>query len=267
LTLIGLQAEEAYMKHLALVTGAAKRVGRAIALRLADAGCDIAIHHNASAQAAKEVTSLIQAMGRRAHAVAFDQRDDAGIARGLAEIEGVFGSTPDVLVNSASIAQIDFFENTSRQSLAVHFDVNVAGPVLLAQRFAAGLGTERKGLIINLTDHKLFNPNADHFAYTISKHALQSATDLLARKLAPRIRVCAIAPGHVLPGPGESLAHFEAIHSDTLLEIGASPEDVAEAAAYLLASPTLTGQTIIVDAGEHLRPRMGDQTLMQLPED
>lgn len=254
------------MTHLALVTGAAKRVGRAIALRLADAGCDIAVHHNASAEAARDVVALIEAKGRRAHAVAFDQRDDAGIASGLDDIEAALGRSPDVLVNSASIAGIDFFEDTTRESLARHYDVNVAGPLLIAQRFAQMLGATRKGLIINITDHKLFNPNPDHFAYTISKHALQAATDLLARKLAPRIRVCAIAPGHLLPGPGESHAHFEDIHADTLLGIGATPADVAEAAAYILASPTLTGQTIIVDAGEHLRPRLGDQTLIKLPK-
>lgn len=246
--------------HLALVTGGGKRIGRAIALRLARDGCDVAVHYNTSAEEAAQAVREMEAIGRRAIAVSFDQRDDAQMSEAFAAIRRTLGRAPDVLVNSASIAEIDFFENVDRASLLRHYDINVAGPLLLTQAFANNLASH-PGAVVNITDHKLFNPNADHFAYTLSKFALQAANDLLARQLAPLIRVCAVAPGHVLPGPGETMAHFEAVHTDTPLGRGVTPDDIADAVAYIVASPTLTGQTIIVDAGAHLQPRLRDQTL------
>lgn len=248
-------------RRFALVTGAGKRLGRAIALRLAREGCDVAIHYNTSADEARAVVREVEALGVRAAAVSFDQRHDADIETGFTSLQRALGRTPDILVNSASIAEIDFFDTVDRASLLRHYDINVAGPLMVAQTFVRALKQQSGAVIVNVTDHKLYNPNADHFAYTISKHALQAATELLARQLAPGVRVCAVAPGHVLPGPGESVAHFESMHASTPLNVGVTPDDVADAVVYLVKTPTLTGQTIVVDAGAHLQPRLRDQTV------
>jgi NAD(P)-dependent dehydrogenase (short-subunit alcohol dehydrogenase family) len=240
--------------HLALVTGAAKRIGRAIVMRLAAEGCDIAIHYNTSKQEADAVVAEVAALGRRAHAIAFDQSDGAAIAGGMAQIRESFGRAPDVLVNSASIFEWDSIATVEAASLSRHYATNVVGPVLLARAVADAATDSTRGLILNLLDTKLTNPNPDHLSYTLSKYALDGFTHLMARALAPRFRVCAIAPGHTLPGPGESDEHFAAVHDETPLGRGSTPEDIANAAAFLLASPAITGQTLIVDGGAFMRP-------------
>jgi NAD(P)-dependent dehydrogenase (short-subunit alcohol dehydrogenase family) len=244
--------------HLALVTGAAKRLGKAIALRLAAEGCDIVVHYNSSAADADLVVSDVQSLGRKAMAVAFDQSDDDAIDLGMAEIIRQFGRAPDVLVNCASIFEWDNLSTVDRAALARHFETNLFGPVLLTRHVAAAATAATRGLIINLLDQKLFNPNPDHLAYTLSKYALQGFTTLMATDLAPRFRVCAIAPGHTLPGPDETGAHFDAVHDQTPLLRGPTPNDIAGAAAYLLNSPAITGQTLIVDGGSFLNPAPRD---------
>lgn len=246
------------MAHLALVTGSAKRLGRAIALRLADADCDVAVHYNTSASDAAEVVSLIQAKGRRAHAVSFDQADASAITSGLADVRKAFSRAPDVLVNSASIFEWDSIDTVAPANLQRHFDINLFGPVLLTRAVAEAAPPETRGLIINITDHKLTNPHPDHLSYTLSKYALDGFTTLMARALAPRFRVCAIAPGHTLPSPGETDAHFAQHHDETPLRRGPTADDIAEAAAYLLAAQAITGQTLIVDGGAYLRAEERD---------
>jgi NAD(P)-dependent dehydrogenase (short-subunit alcohol dehydrogenase family) len=240
------------LPHLALVTGAGKRLGRAIALRLADAGCDIAVHYNASAEAAHETVAAIRAKGRQADAFAFDQSDPDAIRRGVDAITAKLGRAPDVLVNCASIFEWDSIETVTPESLERHYRTNLVGPVLLTRAVAAAAADSTRGLILNITDHKLANTNPDHLAYTLSKYALDGFTHMMARALAPRFRVCAIAPGHTLPGPGETQAHFEAHHGQTPLARGPDPGDIAEAAAYLLGAAAITGQTLIVDGGSFM---------------
>jgi NAD(P)-dependent dehydrogenase (short-subunit alcohol dehydrogenase family) len=242
------------MPDLALVTGAGKRLGRAIALRLAREGCDIAVHYNSSEEEADEVAREIALLGRRAHAVGFDQTDDAGMDAGLAAIRQTFGVAPCVLVNSASIFEWDNLSTVDRASLTRHFEANLFGPVLLARKLVEASSDATRGLILNLLDQKLVNPNPDHLSYTLSKYALQGFTTVMAQSLAPRFRVCAIAPGHTLPSPTETAEHFAAIRDQTPLHRGPTPDDIAEAAAYLFNSPAVTGQTITVDGGTHMRP-------------
>lgn len=244
--------------HLALVTGAGKRLGRAIALRLAKEGCTVAVHYNTSREGADAVAREIRAAGGRAQPVGFDQTDDAGIDAGLASIRQAFGAAPDILVNSASIFEWDALSTVARAGLARHFEANLFGPVLLTRRIVDASDEATRGLILNLLDQKLANPNPDHLSYTLSKYALQGFTGLMAASLAPRFRVCAISPGHTLPGPGESDAHFAEVHDRTPLERGPTPDDIAEAAAYLFNNPAVTGQTLIVDGGAHVRPSPRD---------
>ncbi|MDZ4760742.1 MAG: SDR family oxidoreductase [Alphaproteobacteria bacterium] len=246
------------MTHLALVTGAGKRLGRAIALRYARDGCDIAVHYRSSEAGAFAVVHEIEAMGRRAFAAGFDQSSETAVREGFAAIRVAFGRAPNVLVNSASVFEWDDIATTSEASLDRHFRANLFGPVLLTRLVAEAAGEDTRGLILNLLDQKLFNPNPDHLAYTLSKYALQGFTTLMSRTLAPRFRVCAIAPGLTLPGPGVEGDAFDAIHDRTPLQRGPDPEDIADAAAWLLGSPAVTGQTIIVDGGAFMRPAARD---------
>jgi hypothetical protein len=237
------------MGHLALVTGGARRLGRAIALRLADSGADVVIHYRSSAADADETAREACERGVRAWAVGFDQSDPLSIKRGLSEIRALCGRAPDVLVNSASVFEWDDLSTLSATGLQRHFETNLFGPLLLTQALVAGATDETRGAIINLLDQKLFAPNPDHLSYTLSKYALAGATEVLARQLAPRFRVGAVAPGYTLPGPGDSNERFDQLHDRNPLRRGPLASDIADAVAFLVASKAMTGQTLIVDGG------------------
>jgi NAD(P)-dependent dehydrogenase (short-subunit alcohol dehydrogenase family) len=241
--------------HLALVTGAAKRLGRVIALRLAAAGCDVAVHHRSSPREAEATVADIRGMGRTAHAIAFDLSDPDALDAGFEAAIRLFGRAPDVLVNSASLFEWDDIAEISPAALQRHAAVNIHAPVLLTRRLFAASSETTRGLVLNLLDQKLWNPNPDHLSYSLTKYALQGFTTMMARRLAPRFRVCAIAPGYTLPDVAAADAgHFLGSRHNTPLERGPTPEDVAEAAAYLLSAGAVTGQTILVDGGSHMRP-------------
>ena len=243
------------MPHLALVTGSAKRLGREIALRLAAEGCDVVVHYRSSAEEADATVADISELGVKTAAVGFDQSAPEEIDAGFAKILGIFGRAPDVLVNSASMFVWDDIETVERKGLETHFAANVVGPVLLTQKVFAASSEETRGLVLNMLDQKLFNPNPDHVSYTLTKYALQGFTEMMARRLAPRFRVNAIAPGYTLPDvDAGGSEHYEATRHDTPLERGPSPSDIADAAAYLLNAKATTGQTILVDGGAHIRP-------------
>jgi NAD(P)-dependent dehydrogenase (short-subunit alcohol dehydrogenase family) len=244
------------MTHLALVTGAGKRLGRAIALGLARAGCDIAVHYRSSGAEAEAVASDIHSLGRSAVTVGFDQSDDAGMSAGFAAIQRETGRNPDVLVNSASIYEPDGLADVARETLQRHFDANLFGPVLATRQMWDHSTPDTRGLIINLLDYRLWQPRSDdHLSYTLTKYALQGFTTLMAQKLAPRFRVCAIAPGYTLPDvDAQSDDHFRAAGDRTPLGRGPTADDIAAAAVYLLNAPAVTGQTLIVDGGAHTAP-------------
>jgi NAD(P)-dependent dehydrogenase (short-subunit alcohol dehydrogenase family) len=245
--------------HLALVTGAGKRLGRVIALSLAKAGCDVAVHFRSSREEAESACEDIRKLGRTAHPVGFDQADEGQIARGFAEIATMFGRAPDVLVNSASMFEWDDIATVTQAGLAKHAQANLFGPVLLVRKMFEGSSESTRGLIVNMLDQKLFNPNPDHLSYTLSKYALQGFTTMMARRLAPRFRVCGIAPGYTLPDVGgETDGRFEKKHDATPLHRGPTPDDIGGAIAYLLNAPAITSQTLIVDGGSHMRPMARD---------
>lgn len=242
-----------------LVTGGAKRLGRACALALAEAGFEIALHYNTSAAEAEATAEEVRAFGRRAVILPADLGDDAAV-EGLAPAAAIAAGAALIgLVNSASIFEHDMVESLTAEAFRRHMAVNALAPARLAQALAAQLPAGARGAIVNFLDFKLAQPYPDHFSYTLSKYALAGATEMMARGLAPRIRVNAISPGYTLPSPGQAQADFERLHAQTPLAIGATPADIGAACAYLMTAPAVTGQTIFVDAG--LRFRSQDKDL------
>lgn len=233
----------------ALVTGAGKRLGRAVALDLAQGGWGIVAHYRSSAKEADEVVSAAQKMGAKAVAVGADLDDEAARHALVTHAVQAAGAPITALVNCAAIFEHDTIETFSEQVLQRHLRTNTLTPSLLAREFAEALPEGERGVVVNFLDFKLANPYPDHFSYTLSKYALAGATELLARALAPRVRVNAVAPGYVLPAPGQSEADFERLHDDVPLMRGPTPQDIAHAVRFLIENPAVTGQTIYVDAG------------------
>ena len=247
----------------ALVTGGAKRIGRAIALALAGDGWDVAVHYGHSAAEAADTVRAIEALGRRAAAFGCDLADAPAVRALPARCAQVLGPLACV-VNNASLFEYDSAADFSVDLLARVTAVNVAAPVLLAQALAAQLPEGARGVVINLLDQKLFNPNPDYLSYTLSKSALQQATVLLARALAPRVRVVGIAPGITLPSGEQSDAGFAAAHVKTPLGHSSTPEDIAQAVLFAVRAPAITGTTLLVEGGQHLVP--SDRDVMFLTE-
>jgi NAD(P)-dependent dehydrogenase (short-subunit alcohol dehydrogenase family) len=233
----------------ALVTGAGKRLGRAVALDLARAGWSIVIHYNRSEHAAQAVASEVRETGGASALVRADLSDTAERAALIGHATEAAGAPLSALVNCAAIFEYDTIDTLSEAAVQRHIEINALTPSLLAREFAEVLPEEARGVVVNFLDFKLANPYPDHFSYTLSKYALAGATELLARALAPRVRVNAVAPGYVLAAPGQSEADYKRLHAQTPLAYGPTAEDVASAVRFLVESPAITGQTIYVDAG------------------
>jgi NAD(P)-dependent dehydrogenase (short-subunit alcohol dehydrogenase family) len=235
----------------ALVTGAGRRVGRAIAIDLARAGWRVGVHYHRSKAEAAGVVAEIERDGGRAAAFQADlARTDqfAPLIRDCAERLGPV----TCLINSAAHYDWDDFAHLSLESWATHLDIDLRAPVFLTHAFAALLPETETGNVINLIDQKVWRLNPDFFSYTIAKSALWTATQTMAQALAPRIRVNAIAPGPVLPSHRQSQAEFEAECRDTPLGRGATLEEICGTVRFLLATPSITGQMIVLDGGQHL---------------
>lgn len=245
--------EEGSAAPVALVTGAARRLGAAMALRLAASGHRVAVHHRDSPQAAAETVAAIEGAGGTAIAVRADLTEVAAIGAMIASIEDEFGAPPGVLVNNASIFEWDDLASVTEDSLLRHYRANLVAPVLLTRQLAARMAQQdpagRVGVIVNMLDQKLLAPNPDHLSYTLSKYALQGFTEVMARALAPAWRVCGIAPGYTLPAPDAPSGHFEREHDNTPLGHGPTPEDIGAALDYIVAAPAVTGQVFAVDGG------------------
>lgn len=230
-----------------LVTGAARRIGRAIALDLAAHGWDVAVHaHHAGAEAQATAAALRQA-GARAQVLAADLADEAAVGALLPAVQAQFGRV-DAVVNNASLFEYDDVAGFSYAAMERHWRANTAPAIVLARALHAAGG----GAVVNLLDQKLWNPNPDYLSYTLSKAALQAATTLLAQALAPAVRVVGVAPGVTLLSGEMSAAEFEASHRMTPLGRSSTPDDVARAVRYALESPAVTGTTLLVDGGQHL---------------
>ena len=259
-----------HTRRVALVTGAAKRLGRAISLGLADRGWDIAVHYRHSKADAEETVRAIRTLGRKALVFEADLADEEQTVALVARCRELFG-TPTCLVNNASQFDFDDAESFSYRSLESQMRVNLAAPVLLAREIhrlmresaRAGEKSENatplaRGVVVNLLDQKLFNYNPDFLSYTLSKAALHAATTMLAQALAPEVRVVGVAPGITLPSGEQSASGFEQAHRATPLGRSSDPEDVANAVCFAVESPAITGTTIVVDGGQHLAPAARD---------
>jgi len=247
----------------ALVTGGAKRIGRAIALALARDGWDMAIQYGHSEPEARATAREIEALGRRSFALAGDLADEAAVRALLARCAQSLGPVT-CLVNNAAMFEYDSAASFDSELFARTMRVNVAAPLLLAACLHAQLPPDVRGVVINLLDQKLFNPNPDFLSYSLSKAALKEATTLLAQALAPHLRVVGIAPGITMPSGEQSEAGFAAAHTKTPLGRSSTPEDVAQAVVFAARAPAITGTTLLVDGGQHLVP--SDRDVMFLTE-
>lgn len=245
----------------ALVTGAARRLGRAMALRLAELGYDVAIHYASSYEDAGDVAGEIEALGRKAPVLAADLLNEADVASLIPRAIDALGGPLTVLVNNASIFEYDTIESATRESWDRHFESNLRAPFVLAQGFASQVPEPVKdengepvaqGLVINMIDQRVRRLTPEFMSYTLAKSALWTLTQTAAQALAPRVRVNAIGPGPTLRGGRQTEAQFAAQRAATLLQRGADPGEICAALTYLLEARAVTGQMIAVDGGQHL---------------
>ncbi len=240
----------------ALVTGGAQRLGRAIALALADAGFAVAVHYNTSAAAAEAVCTEIRARGVAAAMLQADLADEAAVedlvpraCHAIALLGGPLG----VLVNNASVFERDEWHDATKQTWDRHLDPNLRAPFLLTQHFARVLPPGADGVVINMLDQRVWALTPHFVSYSLSKAGLWALTQSLALALAPRIRVNGVGPGPALPNARQTQAQFKRQSASTPLGRGPSAEEVARAVLAILALPSMTGQMIALDGGQHLQ--------------
>ena len=240
----------------ALVTGAARRIGRAAALALAEAGFSVAIHCNASADDAEAVASEVRALGADAAVLRADlsrEVETAGLMRAATDALGPIG----VLVNNASTFERDEWDDATRQSWDRHMEPNLRAPFVLMQHFARDLPADAHGVVVNMLDQRVWSLTPHFVSYTVSKAALWALTQSMALALAPRIRVNAIGPGPVLPSPRQSAEQFARQAGSVPLGHGAGEAEVARAIVAILGLPAMTGQMLALDGGQHLQWQPG----------
>lgn len=235
----------------ALVTGAGRRIGQALALEAARAGYDVAVHHRGPADEAEETANAVRALGRRAAPVRADLSSEDETRGLIGQATAALGPVT-LLVNSASAFEDDRVGGLSRDSWDLHLETNLRAPIVLAETFAAALPEDAPGLVVNIVDQRVLRPNPQFFSYSLAKAGLWWATQTLAQALAPRVRVNAIGPGPTLPSVHQAPGEFEAEAAGVLLQRRATPDEVAAALRYLIEATSVTGQMIAVDGGQHL---------------
>lgn len=235
----------------ALITGAARRIGRSIAEALAADGHTVAVHYNGSRTEADDAVAAIAAAGGRAMAFQADLHDEDSMAALIPAVTAALGPV-GVLVNNASTFEHDCLNTATRASWDLHMQANLRAPFVLAQQMAAALPEGAHGCIINLIDQRVWALTPDFMTYTLSKAGLWTLTQTLALALAPRIRVNAIGPGPALPSKRQSLEQFSAQAAAMPLGHGTNPAEIAETVRFLLAAGSMTGQMIALDGGQHL---------------
>ena len=240
-----------------LVTGAAQRIGREISLHLASHGWRVAVHYRSSGAAASQTVAAIREASGVAMSFAADLADEASCNSLLPAVREGFGRV-DAVVNNASLFEFDDVASFTAARMEAHWRANTMPAILLARALHGLVGEGAAGCVVNILDQKLWNPNPDYLSYTLSKAALEAANTLLAQALAPRVRVCGVAPGVTLLS-GEMSGHeFTASHTMTPLGRSSTPGDVARAVLFLLQSPAITGTTLLVDGGQHLQAQARD---------
>ncbi|MFP5508017.1 MAG: SDR family oxidoreductase [Alphaproteobacteria bacterium] len=249
------------MQKRALVTGAGKRLGRAMALYLADRGFDVAVHYASSQPEAEAVADLIRAKGRSAVTLQADLLDEGATHALIPAAMTGLGGPVTCLVNNASIFEYDTIATATRTGWDRHFDSNLRAPFILTQAMAAAIPDAAQdaagepvaqGLIVNMIDQRVRKLTPEFMTYTLAKMGLWALTQTSAQALAPRIRVNAIGPGPTLQGARQSDRHFADQRAATVLGRGANPDDITAALGYFLDAPAVTGQLLCVDGGQHL---------------
>jgi NAD(P)-dependent dehydrogenase (short-subunit alcohol dehydrogenase family) len=252
----------------ALVTGAGRRLGRALALALAEDGWDVAVHYHGSEAEAEEVVAAIRALGRRAGTFRADLLDEGEIAALVPRVTTELGA-PTMLVNNASIFEHDSLASATRESWDRHMMSNLRAPFVLTQAVAARAPDPvpdargepvAQAQVVNLIDQRVLKPTPGFMTYSIAKAGLWWFTRTAAQALAPRLRVNAIGPGPTLRGERQSEARFAAQRAGTILGRGADEEAIVRALRYLASAVSVTGQLICVDGGQHLAWRTPDIT-------
>ena len=238
--------------RVALVTGGGKRIGRAIALALAGAGFDVAVHCRESLAEAEGVAAEIRAAGRRACVLRADLAVEAEVRRLVPEAVAALGPV-GVLVNNASTFERDEWDDATRESWDAHIEPNLRAPFVLIQDFARALPDAAEGVVVNMLDERVWSLTPHFMSYTLSKAGLWALTQTMALALAPRIRVNGIGPGPTVPSPRQSAAQFARQAGSVPLRRASSPEEVAQAVLAMLALPSLTGQMMALDGGQHLQ--------------
>jgi NAD(P)-dependent dehydrogenase (short-subunit alcohol dehydrogenase family) len=254
-----------------LVTGAAKRLGREIALALAAGGWQVAVHYRGSKADAAQTVADCQALTGASAAFDAELADESAVRALLPRVVAHFGRV-DAVVNSASTFEHDSAASFGFAAMEAHWRSNTGAPILLAQALhehmkarGAELATQGQftpGVVVNLLDQKLWNPNPDFFSYTLSKAALEAANTLLAMAMAPQLRVVGVAPGLTLPSHLMSEAQFQALHKLSPLGRSSTAADVAAAVKFALENTSITGTTLLVDGGQHLMPLTQDFSMM-----
>ena len=245
----------------ALVTGAGKRLGRAMALYLAGRGYDVAVHFASSRKEAEATVAEITAMGRKAVSLRADLLIESQVEKLIGMAVQGLGGPLTALVNNASIFEYDSVQTATRKSWDRHMESNLRAPFVLTQGFAAqvpapGLDSAgepvARGLVVNMIDQRVHKLTPEFMSYTLAKMGLWALTQTSAQALAPNVRVNAIGPGPTMQGARQSESHFARQRAATILRRGANPSDITAALGFFLDSPGVTGQMIAVDGGQHL---------------
>ena len=245
----------------ALVTGAGKRLGRAMALYLAGRGYDVALHYATSQSDAETTATAIRALGRNAATLQADLLEEAQIATLIPRAAAALGGPLTLLINNASIFEHDTIHSASRMSWDRHMGSNLRAPFVLTQGFAAQAPSAvpdaagepmAQAMVLNMIDQRVHKLTPEFMTYTLAKMALWALTRTAAQALAPDIRVNAIGPGPTLQGARQTDGHFASQRAATILKRGANPADITAALGFFLDSPAVTGQMIAVDGGQHL---------------
>jgi len=247
----------------ALVTGGGRRIGKAIALGLAEAGWRVAVHYRSSRDEAERVVAEITDGGGMACALSCDLRDAASLENLMNQAKDALGPVT-CLVNNAARFDYDEVRTMTVAQWDRHAETNLRAPVFLAQAMAAQLPADSHGNIVNIIDERVWKLVPTHFSYTVAKAGLWAATKMLAQSFAPDIRVNAIGPGPTLPNAQQSEQDFARENARMLLGRGTTPDEILAAIKFILASPAMTGQMIALDGGQHLLWQTPDMADMEL---
>ncbi|MGO1118698.1 SDR family oxidoreductase [Rhodovibrionaceae bacterium A322] len=242
----------------ALVTGAGKRIGRAVALDLAEQGFAVAAHYNSSATEAESLVAEITAKGGKACALQADLSKEEDVVQLMPQAQEALGPI-GLLVNNASTFELDKWDTADRDSWDRHIEPNLRAPFVLTQALAKALPEDRQGMVLNILDERVWNLTPFFVSYTVSKAGLWALTQTMALALAPRIRVNGIGPGPTLPSIHQTQEQFDNQALAMPLQRGTSPQEICEALRYILRAKAMTGQMIALDGGQHLAWAQSDQ--------